>query len=60
MPAMENLTLYNELNELNSILDSNTFKICHGIASFLAQVIAFFGYLGIIHYEFIGGDPMKR
>ena len=57
---MENITLYNEINELNTILNSNTLKICHGIASFVAQIIAFFSYLGFIHYEFVGGDPMKR
>ena len=58
---MENITLYNnEIIELNTILNSNTLKICHGIASILSQVIASFSYLGFIHYEFFGGDPMKR
>ena len=54
---MENITL---IIEPDTILNSDTLKIFHGIASISAQVIAFFSYLGFIHYEFFGGDPMKR
>lgn len=54
---MENITLF---NEPNTILVSDTLKIYYGITSISAQVIAFFSYFGFIHYEFFGGDPMKR
>ena len=52
--------LSSELIGLNSILDSTTFKICHGIGSFLNVSITLFCYMGFIHYEYFGGDPMKR
>ena len=57
---LEEINFYNELAGLNSILDSTTFKVCHGIGSFLLVSIAFFCYLGFIQYEYYGGDPMKR
>ena len=44
----------------NTFIDSTSFKIFHGIASFLAEFMAIFCYLGMIHFEFYGGDPMKR
>ena len=52
--------LSSELIGLNSILDSTTFKVCHGIGSFLNVSMTLFCYTGFIHYEYFGGDPMKR
>ena len=52
--------LSSEFIGLNSILDSTTFKVCHGIGSFLNLSISLFCYMGFIHYEYFGGDPMKR
>ena len=52
--------LSSEFIGLNSILDSTTFKICHGIGTFLNVSITLFCYTGFIHYEYFGGDPMKR
>ena len=54
-----NITFHNELFS-NTILDSNTFKIFHGIASSFVIAIAFICYLGFIHYEYYGEDPMRR
>ena len=59
---MANVT-FNFTHEIvigNTVIDSTSFKIIHGIASFLAEFIAFFCYSGFIHYEYYGGDPMKR
>ena len=52
--------LSSELIGLNSILDLTTFKIGHGIGTFLNVSITLFCYTGFIHYEYFGGDPMKR
>ena len=52
--------LSSEFIGLNSILDLTTFKVCHGIGSFLNLSISLFCYMGFIHYEYFGGDPMKR
>ena len=57
---MEEIKFRSEWVDLNSILDSTTFKVLHGIGSFLAMLIAFFCYLGFINYEYCAGDPMKR
>ena len=54
-----NVTFHNELFS-NPILDSNTFKILHGIASIIVIAIAFISYFGFIHYEYYGEDPMRR
>ena len=58
--SMEEIKFRSEWVDLNSILDSTTFKVLHGIGSFLAMSIAYFCYLGFIHYEYYEGDPMKR
>ena len=42
-----NVTFHTELFS-NTILDSNTFKILHGIASIFVIAIAFISYLGFI------------
>ena len=52
--------LSSELSGLHSILDSTTFKICHGIGSILNVSITVFCFTGFIHYEYHGGDAMKR
>ena len=57
---MEEIRFRSEWVDLNFILDSTTFKVLHGIGSFLAMLIALFCYLGFIHYEYYEGDPMKR
>ena len=57
---MEEIRFRSEWVDLNSILDSTIFKVLHGIGSFLAMSIAYFCYLGFIHYEYYEGDPMKR
>ena len=54
-----NVTFHTELFS-NTILDSNTFKILHGFGSIFIIAIAFISYLGFIHYEYFGEDPMKR
>ena len=54
-----NITFHNELFS-NIILDSITFKSFHGIASIFVIAIAFISYLGFIHYEYYGEDPMRR
>ena len=53
-----NVTFHKELFT-NTILDSNTFKILHGISSIFVIAIAFISYLGFIHYEYYGEDPMR-
>ena len=57
---MEEIKFRSEWVDLNSILESTTFKVLHGIGSFLAMLIAHFCYLGFIHYEYYEGDPLKR
>ena len=57
---MEEIKFRSEWVDLNSILESTTFKVLHGIGSFLAMSIAHFCYLGFIHYEYYEGDPLKR
>ena len=57
---MEEINFHNEFFAVNSMLDSTMFKVCHGIGSFLIVSIAFVCYTGFIHYEYYGGDPMKR
>ena len=54
------ITFDNELLDSNFIIDSTSFKIFHGIASIFVMSIAFCSYLGFIHYEYYGEDPMKR
>ena len=57
---MVSVELSSEFSSLNSILDSTTFKVFHGVGSFLNVSITLFCYTGFIHYEYFGGDPMKR
>ena len=58
---MENITFQTfEMFHENAAIDSTSIKIIHGIASILAEFMAFFCYMGLIHYEYYGGDPMKR
>ena len=57
---MEEIKFRSEWVDLNSILESTTFKVLHGIGSFLAMSSAHFCYLGFIHYEYYEGDPLKR
>lgn len=59
---MANVT-FNIIHEIGGpfeFLDSTSFKIIHGIGFILAEIMAIFCYLGLIHYEYYGGDPMKR
>ena len=41
-------------------LDSIYFKIIHGVIFFLGDMFALIFYSGFIHFEYYGGDPLKR
>ena len=49
-----------EFESFEIFTDSMSLKIFHGILFCFVEMIGFICYAGIAHFEYYGGDPMKR